>query len=363
MTHIQSPSCIKEYYGAANTGTGFYSLFNNIFSPEKYEKIYILKGGPGCGKSTALKKIADYAVNNGLSVEKFYCSSSPSSLDGVIIQQISTAVLDGTSPHTVDPKYPAVCENIINLGESWDLKKATDINAKVRELVKKKNEAYQRGYAYLSSCIGAEQVIDNCLHGYLLEDKLYSAVERICSKIKIKKSNGKISKVYTDCICGIGNVHLNTFERQSITQYFIKDYADISSTFYMALATELTNRGANITVALNPLSTEKFKGIYIDDSDISFTDYNDEFCLSLDRKQLPYKIINTARFCNTSKFKKIKTFYKYADKSRKVLMNGAIKQLSIAATTHDEIEKAYYNITDFSKVEHITENLISKIFE
>ncbi|MBR3996523.1 MAG: hypothetical protein IKI97_14760 [Clostridia bacterium] len=363
MTHIQSTSDLKEYYGAANTGAGFYSLFNNIFSPEKIEKIYILKGGPGCGKSTALKKIAEYALNKGLDIEKYYCSSSPSSLDGVIIPKISTAVLDGTAPHTVDPKYPAVCENIINLGESWDLNKATDINVKIRELVKKKAEAYQRAYAYLSSCISAEEVIDNCLKGYLLEDKLFSAVERICSKIKLKKSDGKTSKVFTDCICGNGNVHLNTFEKLSSTRYFIKDYADISGVFYGMLANELTSRGANITVALNPLSPDKYKGIYIDDSDISFTEYDDEFCLSLDRKQLPYKIINTARFCNGAKFKKNKVFYKYADKSRKILMNGAIKQLSIAANAHDETEKLYYNITDFSKVQQLTENLIVKIFE
>ena len=115
---------IKKFYAASNSHNGFYSLFDSIFSSEKLKRIYIIKGGPGCGKSTAMKAISDHAAKNDFEVVEYFCSSSPSSLDGVIIPQLSTAVLDGTSPHTVDPKFPAVCENIVDFGVSWNIDKA-----------------------------------------------------------------------------------------------------------------------------------------------------------------------------------------------------------------------------------------------
>ncbi len=362
MNQNKSTSTVKEFYGAANTYNGFFSLFGSIFSPEKLKNIYILKGGPGCGKSTTIRKISEYAQKAGYDTENYYCSSSPTSFDGVIIPELSTAVLDGTSPHTVDPKYPAVCENIINLGEAWNPAKASNINIKIRELASKKNSAYKRAYAYLSSCMSAREVKMNCMSSYILEEKMINAVKRICSKIKCIDSKPSVTEVFTDCISGYGNVHLDTFERLSETRYFVRDYGEISPVFYDCLAEELLNKGVKITAALDPLYPGQYKGIWLPDYMISFTMYNDDFCRSLDKKQIPYKIINTARFCDNEKFKHNKVFYKYADKAEKILISGSIKQLLTASNIHDEIEKYYYDITDFSIVNKMAENLIERIF-
>lgn len=362
MGNKHSNEQCKNYYAAANTYNGFYSIFEKIFSPEKLRNIYILKGGPGCGKSTAIKRISEMALGKGYKVENYFCSSSPTSYDGVIIPELSTAILDGTAPHSVDPKYPAVCENIVNFGEAWDIAKAEIINQDIRKLTARKSDAYKRAYAYLSSCMSAREVKMNCLSSYLLEEKMAHAVERICTKIRFTKSNGKLSEVFTDCISGIGNVHLNTFERLSKTRYFIKDYANIAPVFLDYLTAALLGKGADITVALDPLYPGQYKGIWLSKDEISFTIYDDNFCLELDKKQIPYKIINTGRFCDAEKFKSNKVFYKYADKSENILMNGAIKQLALAANTHDEIEKSYYDITDYSLIDKITNNMIKKIF-
>ena len=46
---------IKEFFAASNSSTGFVSYFDVIFNPKSYEKIFILKGGPGTGKSHFMK--------------------------------------------------------------------------------------------------------------------------------------------------------------------------------------------------------------------------------------------------------------------------------------------------------------------
>jgi len=65
-------------------------------------RIYI-KGRPGTGKSTFLKKIIKIANEYNYITENYYCSFDPSSLDMVIIRDIGIAVFDSTQPHEIFP--------------------------------------------------------------------------------------------------------------------------------------------------------------------------------------------------------------------------------------------------------------------
>ena len=41
-----------QYFLGAYTPAGFHSLYHELIPPKEAEAVYILKGGPGCGKST-----------------------------------------------------------------------------------------------------------------------------------------------------------------------------------------------------------------------------------------------------------------------------------------------------------------------
>ena len=80
------------FYLGANSPTGFYSLYDQLLEPEQAETIYILKGGPGCGKSSLMRRVAQ-------AVEYIACSGDPDSLDAVVFPALNTAIVDGTAPH------------------------------------------------------------------------------------------------------------------------------------------------------------------------------------------------------------------------------------------------------------------------
>lgn len=48
----------RHMFAGRNTAEGFFSYYDHIMPQEKAERIIILKGGPGVGKSTFMKKIA-----------------------------------------------------------------------------------------------------------------------------------------------------------------------------------------------------------------------------------------------------------------------------------------------------------------
>lgn len=81
---------------AANSADGFRSYFPEVFGNTGH--LYILKGGPGTGKSRLMEEAAQAAERKGMAVERFRCSSDPDSLDGVLIPEKGIGILDGTAP-------------------------------------------------------------------------------------------------------------------------------------------------------------------------------------------------------------------------------------------------------------------------
>ena len=92
-----------QYFLGSNSARGFYSLYNSLTDPDSKEFLWIIKGGPGCGKSSFMKKIGEAASAAGCDVEFIRCSGDPSSLDAVRIPALGVAYMDGTAPHGTVP--------------------------------------------------------------------------------------------------------------------------------------------------------------------------------------------------------------------------------------------------------------------
>lgn len=104
---------IHRFFGAA-------SILGNIcYIPELTESLprrYFIKGRPGTGKSTFLKKIAKAAHERGFETEIYHCSLEPNSLDMIVVRELGFCVFDSTAPHEYFPSRPG--DEIIDVYES-----------------------------------------------------------------------------------------------------------------------------------------------------------------------------------------------------------------------------------------------------
>lgn len=151
-------SSVDRFFGAA-TVNGSYDYIPNI--TQEIPKRYFLKGRPGTGKSTFLKKIGKAAQDRGYRVEIYHCAFDPNSLDMLVIRELGVCVFDSTSPHEYFPERET--DEIIDIYEAA-VKPGTDetfqeeiagcsagYKAKVKEAVQHLGEArlayhqYQRG--------------------------------------------------------------------------------------------------------------------------------------------------------------------------------------------------------------------------
>ena len=135
---------IPTYFAAANSYKGFISYFDKVFDSKDYDRIFVLKGGPGTGKSSLMRRVSEYFSQNNFYVEEILCSSDPSSLDGVIGTKNGRkfAIIDGTAPHERDAVIPGAIDEIINLGGNWDERWLIGKRTEILNLTKEKKKTY-----------------------------------------------------------------------------------------------------------------------------------------------------------------------------------------------------------------------------
>ena len=109
-----------RWFMGCNSQNGFYSLFGQFTRPEEGWRCILIKGGPGTGKSTLMKRVIKLALQRGQPVEEIHCSSDAASLDGVILPRQKTVLLDATPPHALEPQFPGAVEQPFSLCGCWD---------------------------------------------------------------------------------------------------------------------------------------------------------------------------------------------------------------------------------------------------
>lgn len=103
--------CTKSKSGMGKTYKRFFGTvtpFGNANYIEELtediQKRFFIKGRPGTGKSTFLKKLSAGLKENSFDVEEYYCSFDSNSLDMVVCRELSFCVFDSTPPHEKFPQ-------------------------------------------------------------------------------------------------------------------------------------------------------------------------------------------------------------------------------------------------------------------
>lgn len=159
-------------YPGGNTRFGFYSFYDYMVGPEVDHKI-ILKGGPGVGKSSLMRKVGQDLARLGLDIEEHGCSSDPDSLDGIVIAN-RFCLVDGTSPHVVDPVYPGAVDEILNLGDYWNRELIKSHRREIVSLTSGISECFRRAYERLKECA----IAGDELKRYFSENRVPKSLQR-----------------------------------------------------------------------------------------------------------------------------------------------------------------------------------------
>jgi len=167
----------KFLFMGATTADGFVAFYDQIADMYDLEKLYILKGGSGIGKSTFMRKFADAFATEAR--DFLICAGDPKSLDGVIIPARRVGIIDGTAPHIVDPKYPGVIDEIVNLGEFIDPSRVTADRATLAKLYAEKADHYKHATENLAAARRVHHEIEALYAGAVDFERVNSKLSQV----------------------------------------------------------------------------------------------------------------------------------------------------------------------------------------
>ena len=151
----------QRYFPGSNTCRGFVGFFQDLLPRTEQARILLIKGGPGCGKSTLMRAAAERWEAQGRPVEYYLCASDPDSLDAVVCGD--TVVLDATLPHALEPELTRVTEQVIDLSECLDEAQLRPHRAQAQQLSLECRRYFARAHRYLA---GAEAALRDSMAIY-----------------------------------------------------------------------------------------------------------------------------------------------------------------------------------------------------
>lgn len=142
-------------FAGANSAQGFCSHYQYL-ALDSFQRVYILKGGPGTGKSTIIKEVAKQFP---CSLEKYHCTAAADSLDGLYIPSKQVSILDGTAPHTIGPRLPGAVQQTVDLGSYWDYRALAARRQQIEKLINEISELYKIAYGWLAVAAGLANLV------------------------------------------------------------------------------------------------------------------------------------------------------------------------------------------------------------
>ncbi len=351
----------KKYFLGANSCEGFVSHFEDSYKAEEGFNVYIIKGGPGTGKSSLLKRIAAKALEKDFAVELCPCSSDPDSLDSIIIPALKSVLLDGTAPHIVEPKYPGVCEEIVNLGELWDAEKLKGNREKIMLTTAQNKLLHKRASAYLSA-LGAIIRDNIALQRSATDIKKTVAYAEALSK-KLLKKKGYYGGEEVRFLSGITPKGIVSYPK-TVTEHYknilvIRDkIGGVSSIICDTFRKNALNCGYDIlTLKSSFLPSSICEHILVPELSLALVTENCFISFDCDARR-----IHSRRFTDSATLLGFKNRMSFNKKLGTELLKSATKTLADAKISHDILEEFYINAMDFSTIETVLKKLEEKIF-
>ena len=237
---------------------GFISCFDHLIPEAKLRRLLILKGGPGVGKSTFMRRIHALLSSQGEETTLYFCSGDPDSLDAVAAPESGILILDGTAPHIVDPIIPGARDSLINLGICLDEAAMRPRLAHIKACMADHAACSQRARAYMRSAWAlrrnAAAALCACMdeaHTARMQAALIAAV----LQAEGEKSGTPSSRpVITDAVTPKGELCLLTDGAQQRVIRLGRHYAMDLTPVLRALSHAAQAAGYDVEEHLSPMS-------------------------------------------------------------------------------------------------------------
>ncbi len=349
-----------QYFLGGNTPSGFYSLYHELSDPERMQALYILKGGAGCGKSSLMRRVARHAEVAGLDTVLIPCSGDPDSLDGVILPQLAAAVVDGTSPHVVEPRCAGVVERYVDLSRFYRREELQPVKQEIMAATAE----YQGHYKRVYRCLGAA--------GELLRDRSeLMATETVRLRLA-KRAKGIIGRELKGCGSGVGHgaqrflsavthrgtvVLWDTVTAQAERVYELSDSYGLAHHLLSPILSAALAAGQDAIACPDPMAPDRLAHLILPGLSLAFVTSQPE-------QPWPHRSFRHLRLdamVDGDLYRVSRPRLRFSRKVAAALVEEGVAGLAQAKAAHDKLEELYNPHVDFDGVYRTADELAEEI--
>ena len=345
-----------HFFLGANTPQGFYSLYDQLMTPDN--AVYVLKGGPGCGKSSFMRHVADALQEP---VEYIHCSGDPDSLDAVHFPRLHTVIVDGTAPHVIEPRYPGVLDTYIDLGRSYQTELLAAHKDGICALSDQCSRQYQRAYRILSAAQKMTALLPPDAISPLAAAKMEKRIRTLAAR-ELKKTvsggPGTLTRRFLGGLTCQGILcRFDTVDALCSRVYACVDPYGLAHAAFTVLQNAALEAGYSVIACPAPMEPDRIEHILIPALSLAFITTKD----TLPYEGEPVRNLRFDNLLDPDWLKRNRARLRFHKKMTRILTEDATAAFLEAKQTHDALEQLYNPCVSFETVYQAADDLIVRL--
>ena len=312
-----------------------------------------------------IRKITKELVRRGLDIELLHCTADSNSLDGLIIKDYNIAVVDGTAPHMIDPKFPGCVDEIINFGEYWNESGLRKQKERIFILQERVKHLYKRVYNYLKASKiifdNLEQIYGNFVNQRLIEVKAQEIMDEVFKEVKRRDKISFQRRMFASGITPEGSIHFLDELFSNVSKRFIVtgNPGIGKSAVLRKIVDQAASKGLDMDVFYCPMNPEKIEHIIIKELDIGFVTSVKPHILSNIREN--DELVDMNSVLDYSRLKHVEEDINHDYSLAWSLFDKAVKTLVEVKKTRDDLEGIYAVNMNFQVTDKVGNRILDKI--
>lgn len=359
---------VVDFFLGALSPSGFSGWFPQA-AAEPGLTAFLIKAGPGCGKSTLMRKLGEadavYPGPRGCLVERIHCSSDPDSLDGVLMEDVQALILDATAPHTLDCKYPGAAERVLSFYDTLDNAYLAANRSQVLALGRRNGALLQQASAHFALACALLARRRTAAAAVVDHDKLCRFTRHLASRT-IPRRRGVAPGIIRHRLLSAPTPGGLTVFYDTIPQlaeetlYAIQDaYGVVSTKMLQMLADDAQANGYDCILCHCASDQHgKLDHLFVPALGLGFVTANTWHPMLFAGQ----RNLHASRFMDLKSLHSQRSLMNYQKRLAASLIDKTCAAQTEAKAVHDELERYYIQATDFDGVDAIRRKLEAELF-
>lgn len=345
----------------SNSAGGFYSLYDQL-TGGRFDDLLIIKSGPGSGKSSFMRAVAGELERMGNEPIYVNCSGDPDSLDAVLFPALKAGLVDGTSPHVLEPDYTGANERYVDLMRFYDLAGTKRERGAIAEHTRAYRAAYAEAYRILRAAGELSKARCSAVRAAVDTTRLKKRVDGIIRR-ELRgggEKRGRVDRAFLGGLTCRGELcRFDTVDALCPRVCVLADSFGIAAAELERICGAASGAGCDVLACPDPERPEELRHVLVPSRGLAFVSST----ARLPYTGKPWRTLRLDAMAAAAMDKAERARLRLFSRVERELRAEAEEALRRAKSEHDALERVYNPFVDFDGVYALAREEAARITE